>query len=127
MAESAVVLSESIVIFHCSFIVNGIYMASNIHKSASAPVSGTATPSGKADSVFDPIEIETEPHFVGHLGHLTESQTEALKDFKDQLSKASLYTPASEDGSTNASHDDATLLWVLSTLRYPTLGTPIML
>jgi hypothetical protein len=101
-------------------------MASNIHKkSASAPVSGTATPKGgKADSVFDPIEIETEPHFVGHLGHLTESQTEALKDFKDQLSKASLYTPASEDGSTDASHDDATLLWVSSVLHYPALGAP---
>ncbi|RXW22860.1 hypothetical protein EST38_g2987 [Candolleomyces aberdarensis] len=87
-------------------------MASNIHKkSASAPVSGTATPKGgKADSVFDPIEIETEPHFVGHLGHLTESQLEALKDFKDQLAKEGLYTPASEDGSTDASHDDTTLL-----------------
>lgn len=50
--------------------------------------------------------------FAGQIGHLTSSQEETFESFKANLSKAELYT-ASID-STLASHDDPTLLYVLS-------------
>ncbi|KAF6755970.1 CRAL-TRIO domain-containing protein [Ephemerocybe angulata] len=79
-------------------------------KSASAPVIGATTPrtSGVADPVFEPIS--DEPHLVGHPGYLTESHNEALKAFTELLAKAGLYSPASEDGTVEASPDEATLL-----------------
>ncbi|KAG6844399.1 hypothetical protein H0H87_007158 [Tephrocybe sp. NHM501043] len=46
--------------------------------------------------------------FAGHLGHLTNSQEEALAGFRDNLVKAELYTTAKDDAK--ASHDDPTLL-----------------
>jgi hypothetical protein len=79
--------------------------------------SSSTTPSTPAtpipDSVMDgPIAA---PQLAGHLGYLTDEQTEAFDDFKELLVKEGLFTPASvaEDGTTvvsSASHDDATLL-----------------
>lgn len=45
---------------------------------------------------------------AGHLGNLTAQQDRAFSTFKDNLLKANLYTPHSED--QEASHDDPTLL-----------------
>ena len=45
---------------------------------------------------------------VGHLGHLTEPQEEALETFKDLLASKGLYQPAT--ASTRASHEDCLLL-----------------
>ena len=45
---------------------------------------------------------------IGHLGHLTLSQTEALDQFKQIAAEAGVYKPAS--ASQAASHDDTTLL-----------------
>jgi hypothetical protein len=45
---------------------------------------------------------------AGHLGHLTPEQEAAFENFKDALSKANLYRPATDTRS--ASHDDATVL-----------------
>lgn len=47
---------------------------------------------------------------VGHLGHLTEQQEEALESFKGMLASKGLYTPATE--GTRVSHEDCLLLWV---------------
>ena len=45
---------------------------------------------------------------AGHLSNLTAQQEQALSTFKENLIKANLYTPRSEDHE--ASHDDPTLL-----------------
>lgn len=50
---------------------------------------------------------------AGHLGHLTASQEKSLETFKQNLQKASLYDPES-DNSGCPSHDDTTLLYVLN-------------
>lgn len=49
---------------------------------------------------------------AGHLGNLSAQQEQALSTFKENLIKASLYTPRSEDHE--ASHDDPTLLCAIS-------------
>lgn len=55
------------------------------------------------------------PQLAGHLGYLTDEQTEAFDTFKEELVKEGLYKPSTfaEDGTTvltPATHDDATLL-----------------
>ncbi len=45
-----------------------------------------------------------------HLHHLSENQQSALEDFRALAEKEGYYRPASADGHTPASHDDATLL-----------------
>lgn len=45
---------------------------------------------------------------AGHLGNLTAQQERAFSTFKENLIKANLYTPCSENHE--ASHDDPTLL-----------------
>lgn len=45
---------------------------------------------------------------AGHLGNLTAQQEQAFSRFKENLIKADLYTPRSENHE--ASHDDPTLL-----------------
>jgi hypothetical protein len=47
---------------------------------------------------------------AGHLGNLTDQQERAFSTFKENLVKAKLYTPHSENHE--ASHDDPTLLCV---------------
>lgn len=79
-------------------------------KTHSEPASGTQTPkSFDSERNFDP-EVNADVVFAGHLGHLTASQEEALKTFKEKLGAAGLYTPAKEDEGTEASHDDVVLL-----------------
>lgn len=51
---------------------------------------------------------------AGHLGYLTASQEKSLETFKQNLQKASLYNPKPDDGGGGPSHDDTTLLHVLS-------------
>jgi hypothetical protein len=46
--------------------------------------------------------------FIGHLGHLTAEQEEALVIFKGNLLQANLYKASTEGHA--ASHDDSTLL-----------------
>jgi hypothetical protein len=63
------------------------------------------------------VEVSPSPGpvhdgFAGHLGHLTQPQQASLETFRENLTRAGLYTPASSD-STPASCDDATLLYVL--------------
>lgn len=53
---------------------------------------------------------------AGHLGNLTAQQEQAFSTFKENLIKANLYTPHSENHE--ASHDDPTLLCVLYLTRY---------
>ena len=54
---------------------------------------------------------------AGHLGNLTPEQEQALETFRQDLTTAALYTPADDDRS--ASHDDATLLYgISSSLRF---------
>ena len=50
---------------------------------------------------------------AGHLGNLTAQQEQAFSTFKENLIKANLYTPPSENHE--ASHDDPTLLCVYLT------------
>lgn len=58
--------------------------------------------------------------FLGHLGHLTSQQEVVLTDFKTLLAGEGLYKAA--EGETQASHDDPTLLYVLSMLKRPWQG-----
>lgn len=44
----------------------------------------------------------------GHLGHLSQDEEAALKNFKALCTEKGLYKPA--EGDKPASHDDATLL-----------------
>jgi hypothetical protein len=46
------------------------------------------------------------------LGHLSTEQRQAFLAFKMKLAEANLYTPSTED--RGASHDDSTLLYVLT-------------
>ena len=50
----------------------------------------------------------TRHSMPGHLGNLTAQQEQAFSTFKENLVKANLYTPHSENHE--ASHDDPTLL-----------------
>lgn len=47
----------------------------------------------------------------GHLGHLTSEEEAAMQNFKVLCAERGAYRAATEDGK--ASHDDATLLYVL--------------
>ena len=53
---------------------------------------------------------------AGHLGNLTAAQERAFGSFKENLIKANLYTPPSENHE--ASHDDPTLLCAIL-FQYP--------
>ena len=55
---------------------------------------------------------QSRRNFSGHLGRLSQNQEAALEKFKAGLEKAGLYTPPTE--TTEASHDDATLMCVSS-------------
>lgn len=48
---------------------------------------------------------------AGHIGHLTASQEKSLETFKQDLHRADLYNPNTDD-SGRPSHDDTTLLRV---------------
>lgn len=52
--------------------------------------------------------VESYQYPNAHLGHLTQTQEEALEKFRELCEKAGYYTPAS--ASKPASHDDGTLL-----------------
>lgn len=53
----------------------------------------------------------------GHLHHLTEEQEGKLEEFKKFCAEKGYYKPAGENGeNAKASHDDATMLYVLSLL-----------
>jgi hypothetical protein len=72
-----------------------------------------------AEATVQPANNLSIGHFdilSGHLGHLSESQQQALATFKDNLFKVKLYTPASDTEGKKASHDEPTLLFVSSTL-----------
>ena len=59
-------------------------------------------------------DIDRSDHsklLAGHLGHLTPSQEKSLETFKQNLQKANLYNPKSDDHSS-PSHDDTTLLYL---------------
>ena len=55
---------------------------------------------------------------AGHLGHLTTPQEKSLETFKQNLRKANLYDPKPND-EDRPSHDDTTLLHVLSSPFLP--------
>ena len=46
---------------------------------------------------------------IGHLGHLTEAQAEALVEFKKLCQEKNLFKPASD--INQSSHDDVTMLY----------------
>jgi len=52
---------------------------------------------------------------AGHLGNLTKEQEAVFTTFKENLTNAKLYTPATEDKA--ASHRETTLMYVSSALR----------
>ena len=54
------------------------------------------------------INISQSKSMTGHSSNLTAQQEQAFSTFKENLIKANLYTPRSEDHE--ASHDDSTLL-----------------
>ena len=70
------------------------------------------------DSARDIIAIGEFGYPVGHLGHLTDSQTEALVEFKRLCQEKKLFKPASD--INQSSHDDVTMLygfWSASTVQ----------
>ena len=75
------------------------------------PVSTASTANGGSSSA-----TTITYSMAGHLGNLTAQQEQAFSTFKENLVKANLYTPHSENHE--ASHDDPTLLCVHLT-QYP--------
>jgi hypothetical protein len=64
------------------------------------------------------VSAATAHSMPGHLGNLTAQQELAFSTFKENLIKANLYTPNSDNHE--ASHDDPTLLCVcLPSSQYP--------
>ena len=58
----------------------------------------------------DLSRVESFQYPAAHYGHLTDNQQQQLTTFKDIIQKAGYYTPEAADGSSEASHDDETLL-----------------
>ena len=54
-------------------------------------------------------ELDELKLLAGHLGHLTDRETAALELFRQRLTEAKLYIPASFE-HPKASHTDTTLL-----------------
>ena len=59
----------------------------------------------------DLSRIETFQYPAAHFGHLTDNQQEQLDAFRELCLQEGYYTPASADATTEASHDDETLLY----------------
>jgi hypothetical protein len=58
----------------------------------------------------DLSRTESFQYPAAHYGHLTDHQQKALESFKQIIQKNGYYTPEAPDGSSEASHDDETLL-----------------
>ncbi|CAI6338884.1 unnamed protein product [Periconia digitata] len=54
----------------------------------------------------------------GHFAHLSENQQVQLQEFKQLCQAGGYYTPAGTDGTSEASHDDETLLRFLRARRF---------
>lgn len=78
------------------------------------------TDSSKNDPAASASQASGTEWLAGHLHHLTPEQEEKLQEFKALCAERKYYTPAVEqaDGveAKPASQDDATLLYVASTL-----------
>ncbi|KIW00375.1 uncharacterized protein PV09_08085 [Verruconis gallopava] len=66
----------------------------------------------------DLSKAESTQYPAAHLGHLTDDQQAALDKFKALCQEHGYYTPPSDDGSKQASHDDATLLRYLRARKF---------
>ncbi|MCJ1382047.1 hypothetical protein MMC17_005159 [Xylographa soralifera] len=76
------------------------------------PVTRTRT----TDSARDIIAIGEFGYPIGHLGHLTDTQAEALVEFKKLCQEKKLFKPASD--INQSSHDDVTMLRFLRARRF---------
>ncbi|MCJ1285428.1 hypothetical protein MMC26_004768 [Xylographa opegraphella] len=76
------------------------------------PVTRTKT----TDSAREIIAIGEFGYPVGHLGHLTDTQAEALVEFKKLCQEKNLFKPASD--INQSSHDDVTMLRFLRARRF---------
>jgi hypothetical protein len=56
---------------------------------------------------------------AAHLGHLTDNQQAALDAFRDLCQDEGYYRPARMGGFDSPSHDDETLLYVVSPQLLP--------
>jgi hypothetical protein len=69
----------------------------------------------ESDPNNDPIASASQAAgtewLAGHLNHLTEDQEKKLQEFKELCKENGYYKPGSE--TEEASHDDATMLYVL--------------
>lgn len=74
-------------------------------------VISSASGAGKAHTGAAAVAAQPKDALSGHMNHLSEAQSQALVEFKQVCEKEGLYTPATAQGL--ASHDDATLLYVL--------------
>jgi len=72
------------------------------------------TDSSKNDPSSSACQASGTAWLAGHLHHLTPEQEGSLQEFKTLCAERKYYTPAVDqaDGTTTASHDDATLLYV---------------
>jgi hypothetical protein len=76
----------------------------------------TRTDSSKNDPSASASQASGTAWLAGHLNHLTPEQEKSLQEFKALCAERKYYTPAEQDGTKTASHDDATMLYVLSGL-----------
>jgi hypothetical protein len=70
----------------------------------------------------DLSRTESFQYPAAHYGHLTDHQQKALESFKQIIQKNGYYTPEAPDGSSEASHDDETLLRYLRARRFDPQG-----
>ncbi|KAJ4348254.1 uncharacterized protein N0V89_009626 [Didymosphaeria variabile] len=66
----------------------------------------------------DLTRVESFQYPSGHFAHLSDNQQAQLNEFKRISQEQGYYTPASADGTTQASHDDETLLRFLRARRF---------
>ncbi|MCJ1401820.1 hypothetical protein MMC11_005037 [Xylographa trunciseda] len=69
-----------------------------------------------SDSTREIISAGEFGYPIGHLGHLTETQAEALVEFKKLCQEKNLFKPASD--INQSSHDDVTMLRFLRARRF---------
>lgn len=65
----------------------------------------------------DLTKVDSFQYPAAHIGHLNPKQEASLAAFRELCAKEGYYKPKGQDGVSEASHDDETLLYVICPLN----------